>query len=134
MSNLSVRNIDGYNKKIREAKAKGHQLTRTVQTGFDPETGEFKTALDPMAQKKNEHMQAQQIQEIAQNQSNVANQQDESGEQSAPVAAAPDGGQSVTTAGDASGGGNSMMIIGGIVALLLIIGVVVIMRKNQQAA
>ncbi len=40
MSNLSVRNIDGYNKKIHEAKAKGHQLTRTVQTGFDPETGE----------------------------------------------------------------------------------------------
>ncbi|MFO0389617.1 MAG: DNA translocase FtsK [Alphaproteobacteria bacterium] len=40
MSNLSVRNIDGYNKKIHEAKAKGNQLTRTVQTGFDPETGE----------------------------------------------------------------------------------------------
>lgn len=40
MSNLSVRNIDGYNKKIREAKAKGHQLTRTVQTGFNPDTGE----------------------------------------------------------------------------------------------
>jgi S-DNA-T family DNA segregation ATPase FtsK/SpoIIIE len=40
MSNLGVRNIDGYNKKIREAKAKGHELTRTVQTGFDPDTGE----------------------------------------------------------------------------------------------
>jgi S-DNA-T family DNA segregation ATPase FtsK/SpoIIIE len=40
MSSLSVRNIDGYNKKIREAKAKGHQLTRTVQTGFDADTGE----------------------------------------------------------------------------------------------
>jgi len=40
MSNLGVRNIDGYNKKIREAKAKGHQLTRTVQTGFNPDTGE----------------------------------------------------------------------------------------------
>lgn len=40
MSNLSVRNVDGYNKKIREAKAKGHELTRTVQTGFDVETGE----------------------------------------------------------------------------------------------
>ncbi len=40
MSNLSVRNIDGYNKKIREAKAKGHKLTRTVQTGFNPDTGE----------------------------------------------------------------------------------------------
>ncbi|MDX1975513.1 MAG: DNA translocase FtsK 4TM domain-containing protein [Rickettsiales bacterium] len=40
MSHLGVRNIDGYNKKIREAKAKGHQLTRTVQTGFNPDTGE----------------------------------------------------------------------------------------------
>lgn len=40
MSNLSVKNIDGYNKKIREAKAKGSQLTRTVQTGFNPDTGE----------------------------------------------------------------------------------------------
>jgi len=40
MSNLGVRNVDGYNKKIREAKAKGHQLTRTVQTGFNPDSGE----------------------------------------------------------------------------------------------
>jgi S-DNA-T family DNA segregation ATPase FtsK/SpoIIIE len=40
MSNLGVKNIDGYNKKIREAKAKGSQLTRTVQTGFNPDTGE----------------------------------------------------------------------------------------------
>ena len=40
MSNLGVRNIEGYNKKIHEAKAKGHELTRTVQTGFNPDTGE----------------------------------------------------------------------------------------------
>jgi S-DNA-T family DNA segregation ATPase FtsK/SpoIIIE len=40
MSNLGVKNIDGYNKKIREAKAKGSKLTRTVQTGFNPDTGE----------------------------------------------------------------------------------------------
>src|SRR5271165_1156981 len=40
MSNLGVRNIDGYNKKIREAKARGNQLSRTVQTGFNPDTGE----------------------------------------------------------------------------------------------
>lgn len=39
MSNLGVRNIDGYNKRIIEAKAKGSQLHRTVQTGFDPDTG-----------------------------------------------------------------------------------------------
>jgi len=40
MSNLGVRNIEGYNKKIREAKAKGNTLSRTVQTGFNPDTGE----------------------------------------------------------------------------------------------
>jgi S-DNA-T family DNA segregation ATPase FtsK/SpoIIIE len=40
MSNLSVRNIEGYNKKIREAKSKGNQLSRQVQTGFNPDTGE----------------------------------------------------------------------------------------------
>jgi S-DNA-T family DNA segregation ATPase FtsK/SpoIIIE len=39
MSNLGVRNIDSYNKRIAEAVKKGEQLTRTVQTGFDPETG-----------------------------------------------------------------------------------------------
>jgi DNA segregation ATPase FtsK/SpoIIIE, S-DNA-T family len=40
MSSLGVRNIEGYNKKIREAKAKGNVLSRTVQTGFNPDTGE----------------------------------------------------------------------------------------------
>lgn len=39
MSNLGVRNIDNYNKRIREAGKKGEELFRTVQTGFDPETG-----------------------------------------------------------------------------------------------
>ena len=39
MSNLNVRNIAGYNKRIRDALAKQERLTRTVQTGFDPETG-----------------------------------------------------------------------------------------------
>ena len=39
MSNLGVRNMEGYNKKIREARAKGKELTREVQTGFDVETG-----------------------------------------------------------------------------------------------
>ena len=40
MSKLGVRNIDGYNARVAEAKAKGETLTRTVQTGFDQETGE----------------------------------------------------------------------------------------------
>ena len=40
MSNLGVRNIHGYNQRLADALAKGETLTRTVQTGFDPESGE----------------------------------------------------------------------------------------------
>ncbi|HET9147921.1 MAG TPA: DNA translocase FtsK, partial [Acetobacteraceae bacterium] len=39
MSQLSVRNIAGYNDRVNEALAKGEVVTRRVQTGFDPETG-----------------------------------------------------------------------------------------------
>ena len=37
MSQLGVRNIDGYNARIAEATRKGEVLSRRVQTGFDPE-------------------------------------------------------------------------------------------------
>jgi len=40
MSKLGVRNIDGYNARVQEAKGKGETLTRTVHTGYDKETGE----------------------------------------------------------------------------------------------
>ncbi len=40
MAELGVRNIDGYNQRIREAKKRGEELKRTVQTGFDATTGE----------------------------------------------------------------------------------------------
>ena len=40
MSKLGVRNIDGYNARLAEAKSKGETLTRTVHTGYDKETGE----------------------------------------------------------------------------------------------
>ena len=40
MSKLGVRNIEGYNARVAEAKAKGETLTRTVHTGYDKETGE----------------------------------------------------------------------------------------------
>jgi len=40
MSKLGVRNIDGYNARIAEAKQRGDTLTRTVHTGYDRETGE----------------------------------------------------------------------------------------------
>ncbi len=39
MSNIGVRNIAGYNAKIMEAASNGKILERSVQTGFDPETG-----------------------------------------------------------------------------------------------
>lgn len=40
MAKIGVRNIDGFNERMREAKASGETLTRRVQTGFDPESGE----------------------------------------------------------------------------------------------
>ncbi len=40
MSKIGVRNIDGFNSRVEQALAKGDVLTRTVQTGFDRETGE----------------------------------------------------------------------------------------------
>jgi S-DNA-T family DNA segregation ATPase FtsK/SpoIIIE len=39
MSQLGVRNIAGYNQRLAEARDRGEQLTRTVQTGFDTDTG-----------------------------------------------------------------------------------------------
>jgi S-DNA-T family DNA segregation ATPase FtsK/SpoIIIE len=53
MSKLGVRNIDGYNARLAEARTKGEDLTRTVHTGFDKETGkaiyeEEKLDLDPL--------------------------------------------------------------------------------------
>ncbi|MCB1530411.1 MAG: DNA translocase FtsK 4TM domain-containing protein [Rhodospirillales bacterium] len=39
MSKLGVRNIDGYNARLAEARKKGEALMRKIQTGFDPETG-----------------------------------------------------------------------------------------------
>lgn len=39
MSKIGVRNIDGFNKRVKEAAKKGETITRTVQTGFDKQTG-----------------------------------------------------------------------------------------------
>ncbi len=39
MSQLGVRNITGYNQRLAEARTKGEKLSRTVQTGFDADTG-----------------------------------------------------------------------------------------------
>jgi DNA segregation ATPase FtsK/SpoIIIE, S-DNA-T family len=53
MSQLSVRNIGGYNERVEDARRKGEVVTRRVQTGFDSETGrptfeEQPLALEPL--------------------------------------------------------------------------------------
>ena len=53
MSQLSVRNVGGYNERVLEARGKGEVVTRRVQTGFDSETGkpifeEQPLALEPL--------------------------------------------------------------------------------------
>src|ERR1700730_9113366 len=53
MSKLGVRNIDGYNARLMEARSRGEELTRTVHTGFNKETGKAvyedeKLDLDPL--------------------------------------------------------------------------------------
>ena len=40
MSKMGVRNIDGYNGRVEDTLAKGEMFSRTVQTGFDDDTGE----------------------------------------------------------------------------------------------
>ncbi|WP_397542577.1 DNA translocase FtsK, partial [Roseovarius salis] len=40
MSKMGVRNIDGYNARVEDAQARGEMFSRTVQTGFDDDTGE----------------------------------------------------------------------------------------------
>ncbi|MEM7545016.1 MAG: DNA translocase FtsK 4TM domain-containing protein [Pseudomonadota bacterium] len=40
MSKMGVRNIDGYNARVRDAIERDEPFTRTVQTGFDEDTGQ----------------------------------------------------------------------------------------------
>jgi len=40
MSKMGVRNIDGYNGRVTDALGKNEMFSRTVQTGFDEDTGE----------------------------------------------------------------------------------------------
>ena len=52
MSKMGVRNIEGYNGRVRETLARGEMFERTVQTGFDDETGDpvFETeVIEPVA-------------------------------------------------------------------------------------
>jgi S-DNA-T family DNA segregation ATPase FtsK/SpoIIIE len=40
MSKMGVRNIDGYNSRVEDALSRGEMFSRTMQTGFDDETGD----------------------------------------------------------------------------------------------
>ncbi|HEY6814303.1 MAG TPA: DNA translocase FtsK 4TM domain-containing protein [Croceibacterium sp.] len=40
MSDIGVRNLGGFNERVKTAIAKGKPLGRRIQTGFDPDTGE----------------------------------------------------------------------------------------------
>ncbi|WP_210529241.1 DNA translocase FtsK [Rubellimicrobium arenae] len=40
MSKMGVRNIEGYNGRVRDALERGEMFSRTVQTGFDDDTGD----------------------------------------------------------------------------------------------
>ncbi len=40
MSKMGVRNIEGYNGRVKDALDKGEMFSRTVQTGFDDDTGD----------------------------------------------------------------------------------------------
>ena len=40
MADLAVRNLEMYNTRVRHALKRGEKITRTVQTGFDEQTGE----------------------------------------------------------------------------------------------
>ena len=40
MSKVGVRNIDGFNTRVKQAAENGEPIVRTIQTGYDQETGE----------------------------------------------------------------------------------------------
>jgi len=50
MSKLGVRNIDGFNERIKDARAKGEVLMHKVQTGFDGDTGKPVYEEQPISQ------------------------------------------------------------------------------------
>ncbi|MCK0126116.1 DNA translocase FtsK 4TM domain-containing protein, partial [Gelidibacter sp. F2691] len=52
MSKMGVRNIEGYNGRVKDTLAKGEMFERTVQTGFDDDTGEPIFETEEFAPKK----------------------------------------------------------------------------------
>ena len=114
-----------------------------VYLEFDPETGEFVTARDPLLTGNSMHSagQAKQVEQIQQAQDALASQgsaqtQSSAGTQSSPVAAAPVANQPTSGQGNFPGGmagSNSAMVAGVIIALLVVGGIVAWKRKGQQA-
>nr|WP_245515861.1 DNA translocase FtsK [Oharaeibacter diazotrophicus] len=49
MSRLGVRNIDGYNTRLAEARANGEVIMREVETGYDSASGQVITTEEPMS-------------------------------------------------------------------------------------
>jgi len=94
-----------------------------VYLEFDPETGEFKTALDPTAQGTNQHAQAQQLHQIQQTQDQLSGQQ---------TTAAATTGNPPGNVGTAGQGLNPTVLLGVIIAIVLLGGFVVWKRKGQQ--
>ncbi|WP_166418072.1 DNA translocase FtsK 4TM domain-containing protein [Cochlodiniinecator piscidefendens] len=52
MSKMGVRNIEGYNGRVQDALSKNEMFSRTVQTGFDDDTGEPVFETEEFAPKK----------------------------------------------------------------------------------
>ena len=98
-----------------------------VYLEFDPETGEFKTALDPTAQRTNQHAQAQQLDQIQQTQDQVAGQQ-----VAAAAKAGNQAGPAQGTAGATGQGSNPAVLLGVILAIVLLGGFVIWKRRGQQ--
>jgi hypothetical protein len=98
-----------------------------VYLEFDPETGEFKTALDPTAQGTNQHAQAQQLHQIQQTQDQLSGQQTTAAANTGNTPGAAPG-----NAGTVGQGLNPTVLLGVIIAIVLLGGFVVWKRKGQQ--
>lgn len=111
---------------VSAAWSADEDMISQVYLEFDPETGEFKTALDPTAQGTNQHAQAQQLHQIQQTQDQLT------GQQTTAAAAANQPGSAPGTLGVGGRGSNTGMLVGVIIAIILLGGFFVWKRKGQQ--
>ena len=119
---------------LSPAIAADEDMVSQVYLEFDPETGEFKTAMDPTLTGKSQHQQAQsqQVEQIQQQQDSMS----PGGAKAAAgtAASAPTAGGNTTTAtgGDSMAAGNTTLWAGGLIVLGLVGGAVFLVRKNQH--